>query len=146
MTKFRCRLFIDDHSYDIIKHTCLVPLQAKNPKMRINPPKADKGTEWPGIGTGRPFLSNRPMRGPMRTQPTRAHTAKNDIIKHSINQHLSHSQGRDAVVLKCFVDCIKCMATKDNTKLSLNYKFSLWDDFISYTCSLYEVFIENKAW
>ena len=41
----RYKLFIDDHSYDIIKHTCLVPLQAKNPKMRINPPKADKGTE-----------------------------------------------------------------------------------------------------
>lgn len=62
--------------------TCLVPLQAKNPKMSIKPPKAERGTEWPGIGTGRPFLSKRPMRGPMRTQPTKAHTAENDIIKH----------------------------------------------------------------
>ena len=56
--------------------TCLVPLQAKNPNIRINPPRADNGTEWPGMGTGRPFLSNLPILGPMRTQPTNAQTAE----------------------------------------------------------------------
>ena len=56
--------------------TCLVPLHAKNPNIRINPPRADNGTEWPGMGTGRPFLSNLPILGPMRTQPTNAQTAE----------------------------------------------------------------------
>ena len=32
--------------------TCFVPLQAKNPKTNINPPKADRGTECPGMDTG----------------------------------------------------------------------------------------------
>ena len=32
--------------------TCLVPLQAKNPNTNISPPKADKGTECPGMDTG----------------------------------------------------------------------------------------------
>lgn len=56
--------------------TCLVPLQAKNPKIKTKPPKAESGTECPGIGTALPFLSNLPVRGPMRTQPTRAQTAE----------------------------------------------------------------------
>ena len=60
--------------------TCLVPLQAKNPNIRINPPRADNGTEWPGMGTGRPFLSNLPILGPMRTQPTNAQTAEKKKI------------------------------------------------------------------
>jgi hypothetical protein len=54
----------------------LVPLQAKNPKMRISPPKAESGTECPGIGSVLPFLSNFPRRGPISTQPTRAQTAE----------------------------------------------------------------------
>jgi len=63
------------------KNTCFVPLQAKNPKMRTSPPRADRGTECPGMGTGLPCLSNRPMRGPIITHPTSAQTAeakKND--------------------------------------------------------------------
>ncbi len=63
------------------ENTCFVPLQAKNPKMRTSPPRADRGTEWPGMGTGLPCLSNRPMRGPIITHPTSAQTAeakKND--------------------------------------------------------------------
>ncbi len=55
--------------------TCLVPLQAKNPKTSMSPPSAERGTECPGIGTARPFLSNLPIRGPIKTQPVSAQTA-----------------------------------------------------------------------
>ena len=57
--------------------TLFVPLHAKKPKTRISPPRAERGTECPGIAIGCPsVLSNRPCRGPIRTQPTKAQTAK----------------------------------------------------------------------
>jgi hypothetical protein len=62
---------------------CLVPLQAKKPKTSTRPPKADRGTECPGMGTGSPLRSKRPMRGPMRTQPTKAQMAGNFNFKSS---------------------------------------------------------------
>ena len=55
--------------------TCFVPLQEKKPKTKISPPSADKGTECPGMLTTFPSSSNRPIRGPIRTHPTKAHTA-----------------------------------------------------------------------
>ena len=58
--------------------TLFVPLQAKKPNTRINPPRAERGTECPGMAIGCPsVLSNLPCRGPIRTQPTRAQTARN---------------------------------------------------------------------
>ena len=45
--------------------TCDPPLKARNPKMRMNPPRAAKGTEWPGMSLGLPLASKRPCRGPM---------------------------------------------------------------------------------
>ena len=68
--------------------TCFVPLQAKNPKTNINPPKADRGTECPGMDTGCPFLSKRPILGPIRTHPTSAQTA---IIKQTIAKNAKYS-------------------------------------------------------
>ena len=55
-----------------------MPLQAKKPKTRMSPPKAESGTECPGIAEPEPFFPfpKRPIRGPMRTQPTRAQTAE----------------------------------------------------------------------
>ena len=58
--------------------TRFVPLQAKKPKTRISPPRAERGTECPGIAMGCPsVLSNLPCLGPIKTQPTNAHTAEN---------------------------------------------------------------------
>ena len=54
---------------------CLAPLDARKPKTRMNAPRAARGTECPGMLTGLPPESNLPMRGPMRTQPTRAMVA-----------------------------------------------------------------------
>ena len=45
--------------------TCDPPLKAKNPKRRMNPPIAAIGTECPGMSTGLPFSSNRPLLGPI---------------------------------------------------------------------------------
>ena len=59
--------------------TRFVPLQAKKPKTRISPPRAERGTECPGIAIGCPsVLSNLPWRGPIRTQPNSAQTAENE--------------------------------------------------------------------
>ena len=56
-----------------------MPLQAKNPKTRMRPPRAERGTECPGMATGFPSLSNRPILGPISTHPTKAQTAKKKI-------------------------------------------------------------------
>ena len=74
--------------------TRFVPLQAKKPNTRISPPRAERGTECPGIAMGCPsVLSNLPCRGPIKTQPTNAHTAENHkemffIITMNIDSHI----------------------------------------------------------
>ena len=42
------------------------PLNARKPKMRMKPPRPARGTEWPGMSMGSPFLLNLPLLAPMK--------------------------------------------------------------------------------
>ena len=53
---------------------CLPTFWARKPKTRMSPPKAARGTEWPGMATTFPLL-NLPALGPIRQAPMKAQTA-----------------------------------------------------------------------
>jgi len=49
-------------------------LKPYQPIQRMKVPRTWKGVDWPGIGTGWPASSKRPMRGPMKIAPQSAAT------------------------------------------------------------------------
>ena len=52
--------------------TVALPLNARNPKINMNPPMKVSGIECPGIVWAHPSSENLPFLGPINMQPTKA--------------------------------------------------------------------------
>ena len=63
-----------NQKWKLVNFTCEPPLKAKNPNMRMNAPRAARGTECPLKSTWTSFFPgwNLPMRGPRKAVPTKA--------------------------------------------------------------------------